>query len=310
MSQGKYSIGLDFGTNSARTVIVDVSTGEEIATSVWEYTRGEAGILLDPKDPNLARQHPAEYVDGIEKTVKDTLAQAAGRKGFSPENVIGIGVDTTGSTPIPVDDTGEPLAFRDEFSDNLAAMAWLWKDHTGHAEAAEITELAAKMRPEYLTKCGGTYSSEWLWSKALHCLRVAPKVFDAAYTWVECADWIPAFLTDTSTPSVLKRGICAAGHKAMFNPGWNGYPDEEFAGALDKKLVRLRKTLRGHTRCRGCVRRASGRCGFRHKTGHPSQDHRHVDVRYDGVAAVTGPARYPRFMRHRARIDPAGVLRS
>ncbi len=243
MSQGKYSIGLDFGTNSARTVIVDVSTGEEIATSVWEYTRGEAGILLDPKDPNLARQHPAEYVDGIEKTVKDTLAQAAGRKGFSPENVIGIGVDTTGSTPIPVDDTGEPLAFRDEFSDNLAAMAWLWKDHTGHAEAAEITELAAKMRPEYLTKCGGTYSSEWLWSKALHCLRVAPKVFDAAYTWVECADWIPAFLTDTSTPSVLKRGICAAGHKAMFNPGWNGYPDEEFAGALDKKLVRLRKTL-------------------------------------------------------------------
>ena len=122
-------------------------------------------------------------------------------------------------------------------------MAWLWKDHTGHAEAAEITALAKKIRPQYLAKCGGTYSSEWFWSKILRCQRAAPKVFKAAYTWVEHADWIPALLTGTDHPSTLKRGICAAGHKAMFNPAWGGYPDAKFLAKLDPELAALRKTL-------------------------------------------------------------------
>ena len=171
------------------------------------------------------------------------LSQAAGHPGFSADNIIGIGVDTTGSTPIPVDEQGEPLAFQERFEHDLAAMAWLWKDHTAYAEAAEITEAAAKDRPQYLAKCGGTYSSEWYWSKLLRCKRSAPHVFDAAYTWVECADWVPAVLTGTTAPNAVKRCICAAGHKAMASPAWGGYPDAEFIAALDAGLQRVRETL-------------------------------------------------------------------
>jgi L-ribulokinase len=243
MSQGNYSIGLDFGTNSVRALLVDVATGEELAVSVWNFAHGKAGIMLDPGDPNLARQHPADYLEGTRLTIVDVLAQATGHDGFSPDRVIGIGVDTTGSTPIPVNAEGTPLALLDDFKDNLAAMAWLWKDHTGHGEATEITEVAAKMCPEYLAKCGGTYSSEWYWAKVLHCARVAPEVYEAAYTWVEHTDWLPAVLTDTTHPDQVKRGICAAGHKAMFNPAWGGYPSEEFLGAVDERLVSLRRTL-------------------------------------------------------------------
>lgn len=239
----KYVIGLDYGTNTVRALIVNAATGEEIATSVWGYPHGEAGIMLDASDPNLARQHPADYLNGAEITVKEALAEASRRPGFSPLDVVGIGVDTTGSTPIPVDAEGNPLAFQEAFARSLPAMAWLWKDHTGHAEAAEITAEAERMRPQYLAKCGGRYSSEWFWSKVLHCARVAPDVFEAAYTWVECADWIPAELTGTTHPDALKRCICAAGHKAMFNPGWGGYPDEEFLASVDERLARVRRTL-------------------------------------------------------------------
>jgi L-ribulokinase len=131
-----------------------------------------------------------------------------------------------------------------KFAKNPAAMAWLWKDHTGVAEAAEITGLARKMRPQFLAKCGGTYSSEWFFSKILHCLRTNPEVFDAAYLWVECVDWVPAMLTGTETPDTLVVGICAAGHKAMYNDDWGGYPDREFLSALDPKLGALRSRLR------------------------------------------------------------------
>jgi L-ribulokinase len=135
----------------------------------------------------------------------------------------------------------------EEFKDNPNAQAWLWKDHTGYAEAAEITKLAEKEHPEYLAKCGGTYSSEWFFSKIFHCIRVAPKVFDAAFTWVECADYIPAVLTDNTNPGKIKRCRCAAGHKAMFNDNWGGYPDKEFLTKLDPKLGRLRNTLSEET---------------------------------------------------------------
>ncbi len=239
----KYTIGLDYGTNSVRALIVNVRNGAEIGTCVFEYPHGEAGILLDPKDPNLARQHPADYLDGAIASVRGALKDAEGKDGFSADAIIGIGIDTTGSTPIPVDAAGKPLAFQAEFKDNPAAMAWLWKDHTAHKEAVEITEKAEKIRPQYLAKCGGTYSSEWYWSKLLRCKRCAPEVFQAAYTWVECADWIPAVLTETSAPEQVKRCICAAGHKAMANPGWGGYPDAEFIESLDADLLRVRKTL-------------------------------------------------------------------
>jgi L-ribulokinase len=244
MSAIKYAIGLDYGTNSVRTLIVNVANGREVASAVWNYTHGTQGVILS-RDPNLARQHPADYVTGAETTIKKALAQAKRAvRGFSPDQIIGIGVDTTGSTPLPVDGHGHPLAFDRRFAKHPAAMAWLWKDHTGVAEAGEITELARKLRPQYLAKCGGTYSSEWFFSKILHCLRTSPEVFDAAYLWVECADWVPAMLTGTEEPGQLTVGVCAAGHKAMYNDSWGGYPDAEFLSQLDPKLGELRSRLR------------------------------------------------------------------
>lgn len=235
----RYTIGLDFGTNSVRALIVDVSNGKEVGSHVYNYEHGQAGIILDPKDPNLARQHPADYLKGIEVTITEALKQAK----ISGSDVIGLGVDTTGSTPIPVDANGTALGLLPKFDTNPHAQAWLWKDHTGHAEAEQVTATAEKMRPQYLAKCGGRYSSEWFWAKILRCSRVSTEVFDAAYTWVEFADWVPAVLTGTTKPDILKRGICSAGHKAMFNPSWGGYPDEEFLAALDPRLVKVRKTL-------------------------------------------------------------------
>lgn len=244
----KYAIGLDYGTNSVRCVIVDTANGRELGTCVHEYETGQAGILLDPADHNVARQNPADYLKGAEVTVAGAIAQArAAEPGFDPKDIVGIGVDTTGSTPLPVDANGTPLAMLDAFKSNPNAHAWLWKDHTGYAEAAEITTLAKKTRPQYLAKCGGTYSSEWFFSKILHCLRADPKVFDAAYTWVEHADWLPAVLTGTDHPDKIRRCRCAAGHKAMFSDIWGGYPDAEFLSDLDPKLGQLRKTLGDRT---------------------------------------------------------------
>ena len=239
-----YTIGLDYGTNSVRCVVVNVANGSELGTAVYEYESGQAGILLDPTDHNVARQNPADYLKGLEVTIIESLKQAKKTDlSFNTNDVIGIGVDTTGSTPIPVDAEGKPLAMREEFKDNLNAYVWLWKDHTGYAEASEITELAQKKRPEYLAKCGGTYSSEWFFSKILHCLRTSPTVFDAAYTWVEHADWMTGILTGTEHHDTIKRCRCAAGHKAMFNDNWGGYPDKEFLSMLDPKLGKLRDTL-------------------------------------------------------------------
>jgi L-ribulokinase len=239
----KFTIGLDYGTNSVRALVVNVANGKEIASAVWGYQHGTQGVILS-RDPNLARQHPADYVKGAEASIKQALSAAKRSvRGFSPAQVIGIGVDTTGSTPLPVDASGQPLAFHKKFSKNPAAMAWLWKDHTGIAEAGEITALAKEIRPQFLAKCGGTYSSEWFWSKILHCLRIVPEVFDAAHSWVELADYVPAALTGTESPDKFVAGVCAAGHKAMWNAYWNGYPDEEFLGRLDPKLGALRGRL-------------------------------------------------------------------
>jgi L-ribulokinase len=240
-SKRKFAIGIDYGTNSVRTLIVDVADGAEVATYVKDYPSGEAGILLDPKDPNLARQNPADYLDGFYASVRGALRAAKKVAGFQAENVIGIGVDTTGSTPIPVDREGTPLAMQPRFKKDLAAHARLWKDHTGHAEAAEITELARKTKVPYLAKCGGTYSSEWYWSKIWNCRRTSPKVFDAAYAWVELADFIPAYLAGHLDPNTLPRCICAAGHKAMYNDQWGGLPSKRFLTRLDPALAVLRQ---------------------------------------------------------------------
>ena len=243
-----YAIGLDYGTNSVRCLIVDVANGDELGTSVHEYETGEAGIILDSSDHNLARQNPADYVKGLEVTIVEALVEAKkSNADFDAGDIVGIGVDTTGSTPLPVDKDGTPLAMLDEFRNNPNAQAWLWKDHTGFAEAAEITALAAKEHPEYLAKCGGTYSSEWFFSKVLHCLRTDPKVFDAAYSWVECCDYVPAVLTGVTKPELLKPSRCAAGHKAMFANDWGGLPAKDFLAKLDPKLGELRDRLYSET---------------------------------------------------------------
>lgn len=236
----RFAIGLDYGTNSVRALIVDVADGSEVATHVSDYPSGDAGILLDPKDPHLARQNPADYIEGFYESVSAAITAATEVPGFAPENVVGIGVDTTGSTPIPVDREGTPLALQPEFADNLAAHAWLWKDHTSWAEAAEITAAAGGSPDGYLNKCGGTYSSEWYWSKILHCKRTAPEVFAAAYSWVELADFVPAFITGNTDPKTLERGICAAGHKAMYHEAWGGLPNADLLDALDPELATLR----------------------------------------------------------------------
>ncbi|MFW6169046.1 MAG: ribulokinase [Planctomycetota bacterium] len=236
----QFAIGVDYGTNSVRAVVVDVQDGSEIAESVFDYPSGEAGILLDGGDPHLARQNPADYMEGFHQAVRGAVRAAQKKSGFQPENVIGIGVDTTGSTPIPVDRDGMPLALNATFKKNLAAHAWLWKDHTSYAEAKEITERASRCKAGYLDKYGGSYSSEWYWSKILHCKRVAPEVFAAAHGWVELADFIPGFVTGNMDPDTMARGICAAGHKAMYHEQWGGLPSKQFLKGVDPALPPLR----------------------------------------------------------------------
>ncbi len=243
LMNSRYTIGLDYGTNSVRALVVDVATGAEVASVVWNYEHGTEGVILS-RDPNLARQHPADYIKGAEVALRKVLAVAQKNvRGFAADQVVGIGVDTTGSTPLPVDKNGQPLAFQKKFASNPAAMAWLWKDHTSVNEAAEITQAARKLRPHFLAKCGGTYSSEWFWSKILHCLRTAPAVFNAAHAWVELADYVPAALSGTEAPDNFTAGVCAAGHKAMWNARWGGYPDAKFLAKLDPKLASLRTRL-------------------------------------------------------------------
>tara|TARA_B100000927_G_scaffold60963_1_gene47564 strand:+ start:16184 stop:17872 length:1689 start_codon:yes stop_codon:yes gene_type:complete len=247
MAMSRYALGLDYGTNSCRSLLVDIDSGKELGSVVFPYPSGNLGILTDPADPNVARQNPQDYLDGMVEIITGALAQARkSNPDFDAADVMGIGIDTTGSTVIPVDEAGIPLALKDDFKDNLNAYVWLWKDHTAHQEAADITGKASKDRPQYLAKCGGTYSSEWWWSKIWHCLRVDRGVFEAAYSWVEHCDWLPAVLTGNDKPSEVKRSVCAAGHKAIYSEEWGGLPDKEFLESLDPALADLRDRLYNH----------------------------------------------------------------
>ena len=238
-----YTLGIDYGTNSVRALVVDCANGRELGTAVFDYPSGDHGILLDPKDPHLARQNPADYVLGLEQSVKGALAAAAAAPGFERGDVIGIGVDTTGSTPIPVDAQCRPLALDPRWQSNLAAHAWLWKDHTGAAEAAAITATAREHAAQYLAPIGGVYSSEWLWSKVWKCLKAAPEVFEAAASWLELADYVPAVLAGRTSPRDVVRGVCPAGHKALYSRAWGGLPAKDFLARLDPRLAALRERM-------------------------------------------------------------------
>jgi L-ribulokinase len=239
----RFALGVDYGTNSVRALIVDAADGSEVSSAVSNYESGDQGILMDKKDANLARQNPADYIKGFYASVGAAMKKAKNTRGFDAKNVVGIGIDTTGSTPLPVDKRGVPLALHPEFKRDLSAQAWLWKDHTSWQEAAMITEMARKTHAPYLGKCGGTYSSEWFWSKIWHCERTAPKVFKAAYSWVECADFVPAYICGNLDPLTMKRSICAAGHKGMYNDEWGGLPNKKFLAKLSPALASLRDRL-------------------------------------------------------------------
>jgi L-ribulokinase len=238
-----FTLGVDFGTNSVRALVVDCATGREAGTHVFAYPSGEQGVLLQPGDPHLARQNPADYLLGLRESINGALADAERDPAFRRDRVIGIGVDTTGSTPLPIDVRARPLALDPKWARTLAAHAWLWKDHTSADEAAAITATAREHAPQYLAPIGGTYSSEWWWSKIWHCLNVAPDVFEAAASWVELADFVPAVLAGAGNPRDIVRCICAAGHKAMYSDAWGGLPDTSFLARLDPRLAELRGRL-------------------------------------------------------------------
>jgi L-ribulokinase len=238
-----FTLGLDFGTNSVRALVVRCSDGAEYGSRVVDYPSGTQGVLLDPSNGLLARQDPGDHLFGLEESVKGALSAAASRADFDSRKIVGIGVDTTGSSPLPVDETNRSLALSEKWRNNLSAQCWLWKDHTGWREAAKITELSKKVRPQYVAKIGGVYSSEWFWSKVWRCLNVDRAVFEAAHSWVELADWIPSVLAGVSDPRAIKRGVCAAGHKGLYSDEWGGLPDKEFLSGLDVRLAELRDRL-------------------------------------------------------------------
>ena len=236
----KYVIGLDYGTDSVRSVVVDTSNGEIAGTSVFEYPRWKKGLFCDPLI-NQFRQHPSDYIEGLEQSVKGSI------KGLTPDvvrNIVGITVDTTGSTPVAVGKDGIPLSLKAEFENNPDAMFILWKDHTAVKEAAEINDIAKTWGGVDFTRFeGGIYSSEWFWAKILHVLRNNEKVRKNAWSWVEHCDWITGLLVGNTNPLELKRSRCAAGHKAMWHNDFNGLPDENFLTKLDPVLSGLREKL-------------------------------------------------------------------
>ncbi len=240
MAEKNFVIGIDFGTDSVRSMIIDAADGKEVASHVAWYSRWSEGKYCDPSK-NQFRQHPLDYMEGLETSIKSSLAVAP--KGTA-EAVIGIGVDTTGSTPAPMDREGRILAQLDDFKDNPNAMFVLWKDHTAVREAEEINRVARSWGGTDFTKYeGGVYSSEWFWAKMIHVLREDDTVRRAAFSWVEHADWIPAILTGNTDPLTMKRNRCAAGHKAMWHEEWDGLPAEEFLVRIDPLLKGFRGRL-------------------------------------------------------------------
>ena len=235
----KYVIGLDYGSDSARAIIVNALTGEELATAVKYYPRWKAGKYCNPSK-NQYRQHPLDYIEALEATVKESLAKCPAE---TAGNVVGIAFDTTGSTPVFTDAAGVPLSLHPEFAENSNAMFVLWKDHTAVKEATEINELCAKWDIDYSAYEGGIYSSEWFWAKALHVLREDEAVRKSAYSIVEHCEWLPALLTGVSKSSDIIRSRCACGHKAMWHEQWGGLPAEDFLVSLDPVLGGFRERL-------------------------------------------------------------------
>jgi L-ribulokinase len=232
MKNEHYVIGVDYGTDSVRSIIANAANGQEIASAVFYYPRWKDGLYCNPA-VNQFRQHPLDYLEGLEQTITRCLLQAGASVA---SNIRAISVDTTGSTPVAVDETGTPLALLPQFEQNPNAMFVLWKDHTSVPEAAAINAHAEKYDINYLQYVGGIYSSEWFWAKLLHILREDAEVRKACYSWVEHCDWIPFVLTGGKHIADMKRGVCAAGHKALWASAFGGLPPDSFFTELDPLL--------------------------------------------------------------------------
>ena len=319
-----FTMGVDYGTNSVRAVVFDTADGREIGTAVYDYPSGDQGILLDPRDPHLARQNPADYIAGLEASVNGALEEAGGHEGFARDRVIGIGLDTTGSTPIPVNGANRPLALDPRWKDSLAAHAWLWKDHTAAEEAAAITATGRGDHAPAIScpQCGGTsIPPSGGGAKSWRCRNVDPVVFEAATSWVELADFVPAVLAGIVDPKDILRCVCAAGHKALYSdrlgrPAVEGVSHAE----LDPRLADLRRPAvregarrrqAGRNPQRGLGRRSwgsprgcpspwgpstptTGAVGAGVQERHPGQDHRHLHLRLcSGVQRPGGNSDVP-----------------
>lgn len=264
MENRTYTIGVDFGSDSVRCLVVDTADGREAASAVCAYPRWKAGLYCDPSQ-NRYRQHPLDYIESLEKCLREALAQCgpevAGR-------VCGISFDTTASTPVLTDAQGTPLALLPQFAENPDAMFVLWKDHTALAEADALNDLAKRWETDYTRYSGGTYSCEWVWAKMLHCLRSDPSLQRAAYSWVEHCDWICALLAGDTAPEKIARSRCVAGHKAMWHEAWGGLPPFGFLKAVDPLLGIFeghlyRETATADTRIGGLCAEWAGRLGLR-----------------------------------------------
>lgn len=227
-----YVLGVDYGTDSVRTIIVNAANGEEMAASVFHYPRWKKQLYCNAGN-NQFRQHPRDYIEGLESTIKDCVAKVGTAVA---SKIKALSVDTTGSTPIAVDKTGTPLSLLPEFEENPNAMFVLWKDHTSVDEAAEINAHAEKFKTNYLQFVGGIYSSEWFWAKLLHVLREDKKVRESIYSFVEHCDWIPFLLTGGNDVHTMRRGVCSAGHKILWAKEWGGLPPDDFFASLDPLL--------------------------------------------------------------------------
>jgi len=240
--QNKVVLGIDFGSTAVRVLTLELESGKVLHSVEHAYEKGVNGVFTSDSDGLLARQSATDYINSMKKALKK--AEIENKKaGIAMSSVTGIGVDATGSTPLPVTKNMKPLSSLNQFKDNLNAYSWMWKDHTSHKEADKITETITKIRPLYLTKIGGAYSSEWFWAKILHCRNIDKEVFDAANTWLELSDFIPAVLAGITDADEVKRNICAAGHKGLYNDEWGGFPDPEFIEALHPDLIKVLKTL-------------------------------------------------------------------
>ncbi len=229
MEKDQLVLGVDFGTDSVRTILADARTGAQLSSSVVAFPRWKQGLYCDPAQ-NQFRQHPLDYIEALTESIQTCLLKAApGAAAF----VKALSIDTTGSTPVAVDESGQPLALQDRFAADPDAMFILWKDHTATREAAEINAVAERFQPDYLQYVGGIYSSEWFWAKLLKTVRTNKSVRDACYSWVEHCDWMPFLLTGGTHVSQMKRSVCTAGHKALWAPDWNGLPPASFWQEMD-----------------------------------------------------------------------------